>query len=157
MARPSTYTPELGLAICERMALGGTVREICRNQKMPAESTVRRWALVNDEFSSLYALARERQADAWFDEALRISREADSSGDPKLVPGSRLYVDTLKWAAAKLRPRAYSDKHQVEMSGPEGGPVQFEELAKDARERLTSRIASIVAAKGANELPGEPD
>ena len=132
MARPSTYTPELGLAICERMALGGTVREICRNQKMPAESTVRRWALVNDEFSSLYALARERQADAWFDEALRISREADSSGDPKLVPGSRLYVDTLKWAAAKLRPRSYSDKVQIEQSGITEVVVRYADDQPDA-------------------------
>ena len=99
---------------------------------MPAESTVRRWALVNDEFSSLYALARERQADALFDEALRISREADSSGDPKLVPGSRLYVDTLKWAAAKLRPRSYSDKVQIEQSGITEVVVRYADDQSDA-------------------------
>jgi hypothetical protein len=146
VGRPSKYTPKLGLAICERMALGETVREICDSGTMPAESTVRRWALVDEEFSALYAQARERQADAWFDKALTIASSADMATDPKVVPGARLHVDTLKWAAAKLRPRTYSDKLQLEHSGGQTvtmrtdlSALSDEEL--EALERIHAKLA----------------
>jgi hypothetical protein len=157
MARPTLYTPELARVICERIAQGETLKAVCEDEAMPDRRTVYRWVVDDEEFCHLYAKAREQCADSWFEEAINVSREAAETSDPKFVPGSRLYVDTLKWAAAKLRPRQYSDKHQVEMSGPDGGPIQLEEMAKDARERLASRITGIAAAKGASELPGEPE
>jgi hypothetical protein len=117
MARPSIYTPELGRRICERIALGETLTSICAGATMPNRRTVFRWIVDDEAFCHLYALAREQCADSLFDEAMKVARAADESGDPKLIPGSRLYVDTLKWAAAKLRPHSYSEKMQVEQSG----------------------------------------
>ena len=116
MARPTSYTQKLGREICERIALGETLTHICESPRMPSRRTVFRWVVDNDQFCHLYALAREQCADSLFDEAMNVSRGAATS-DPAGVPGARLYVDTLKWAAAKLRPRSYSDKVQVEQSG----------------------------------------
>jgi hypothetical protein len=146
VGRPSRYSKTLGLAICERIAGGETVVSICGDAKMPGRTTLFRWIVENEEFRDLYAIAREQCADAWFDEALKVSRDADDNCDPKLVPGSRLYVDTLKWAAAKLRPRSYSDKLQLEHSGGQTvtmrtdlSALSDEEL--EALERIHAKLA----------------
>jgi len=146
MARPSKYTVKLGLAICERIASGETLANVCAGPNMPNRVTVYRWVVGDEKFCNLYTRAREQCADAWFDEALRVSEAADSNGDPKFVPGSRLYVDTLKWAAAKLRPRSYSDKLQLEHSGSQTvtmktdlSALSDEEL--EALERIHAKLA----------------
>lgn len=107
------------------MALGQTVREICRDEGMPSERTVRRWAVLNEQFRPLYAQAREEQAEAMADEALAIAREG--TGNPIK---DRLTVDTLKWAASKLKPRTYSDKLQVDNRGEQTLRI-FVEYADD--------------------------
>lgn len=112
MGRPSKYTPQIADAICSRMALGETVRDICKDATMPDERTVRRWAIMREDFRPLYAQAREEQADALADEALERARSSREN-----YGADRLAVDTLKWAASKMKPRTYSDKLQVENSG----------------------------------------
>lgn len=138
MARPSKYTKALGLAICERIANGETLVSVCEDKAMPTRSTVYLWTVEHEAFSDMYAKARQQCADAWFENAIGIATAADCAVDPKVVPGARLHVDTLKWAAAKLRPRAYSERQQVELSGPNGGPIQTEtdDLSKLSVEEL---------------------
>jgi hypothetical protein len=99
-----------------------------------------------DAFRDLYARSREQCADSLFDKAMTASADTDRLSDPKLVPGARLYVDTLKWAAAKLRPRSYSDKLQLEHSGGQTMTVKQdlsaltdEEL--EALERIHAKLA----------------
>ena len=66
MGRPSVYSPELASDICKRLAIGESLVEICREDKMPGYSTVMDW-LFNQykpddpraDFSELYARARE--------------------------------------------------------------------------------------------------
>ncbi len=156
MARPSKYTKALGTRICERIASGETLKDICASAKMPTRSTVYRWAVEDEEFSDMYARARERCADSWFEDALEIASSADQAEDPKLVPGARLHVDTLKWAAAKLRPRAYSERHQLEMSGPDGGPIrtQTDDLSRLSVEELQA-LRAIRAKLDADSSSGE--
>lgn len=43
MGRPSTYTDDLFNEICERMANGETLMQICRDDQMPDHETVKRW------------------------------------------------------------------------------------------------------------------
>jgi hypothetical protein len=57
-SRP-VYTPELGHEICRRLLEGETLRAICQDSNMPAESTVRLWVL--DDVGGFAADARERQ------------------------------------------------------------------------------------------------
>ncbi len=123
--RPSKYTKALGTRICKRVANGETLREICETPGMPCESTVRLWAVKLPDFSEEYARAREMQADAMADEALATARKG--SGNPI---ADRLLVDTLKWAASKLKPRTYSDRLQVDNRGEQTLRV-FVEYADD--------------------------
>ena len=57
--RPSTFTPELGDDICRRLAAGESARQICRDEGMPAMSTLMKWLNDSDkvQFSEQYARA----------------------------------------------------------------------------------------------------
>ena len=111
--RPSIFSPELAALICERLAAGETLRAICRDEGMPDERTVRRWALDDVEgFSAQYARAREIGYQGMADALTEIADAKD--GDPAR---DRLRVDTRKWLLSKALPKIYGDKQQVEHSG----------------------------------------
>lgn len=110
--RPTLYTPELALSICERMAAGESLRSICSPDDMPDESTVRSWAVTDrDGFFTHYARACRIRAERWSEEIVEI---ADGGGD---VQRDRLRVDTRKWLMSKLHPERYGDKTKLEHSG----------------------------------------
>jgi len=61
----SKYRPELGAAICRRLAAGESLRAICRTDvAMPTEKTVWNWARAHPEFRAMkaHALAVARAA-----------------------------------------------------------------------------------------------
>jgi hypothetical protein len=135
--RPSDYTPDLAAKILSRIADGESVRSICRDEAMPASSTIFLWLQKHSEFTEQYARASEARADALFEEALEIAD--DGSQDYKLVDRdgketevfdsehvqrSKLRVDTRKWMIGKMQPKKYGEKVLQEISGPSGGPVE---------------------------------
>ncbi len=98
---------------CERIAGGESLVEICSKANMPDYSTITRWLAKDDggALRTMYARAREDQADYMADAMMAESRKGDD------VQRSRLIVDTMKWTAAKLRPRVYGDKLDVKHTG----------------------------------------
>lgn len=128
MAGITTYTNDKADAICERLAMGESMRSICRDESMPAMSTVFKWLRENEEFSQQYARAKEESADALFEDLLEIADDgsndwmernnADGSNGGWAVNGehiqrSRLRIDARKWAMSKLKPKKYGEKIQV--------------------------------------------
>lgn len=139
MPRASEFTQEIADAICERIADGESLRSICRDDAMPATSTVFKWLTANATFAEQYTRAREAQADALFDEILEIVDDGRNDwmerlgedGEPigwrengEAMRRSALRVDARKWMAGKLQPKKYSEKHAVAVSGPDGGPIE---------------------------------
>jgi len=103
------------------MGEGESLRSICRDDAMPALSTVFRWLAGDREFQEQYARAMDARAMLLAEEILEISD--DSSGDAvtdpetgairmdaEFVARSRLRVDSRKWLAARMSPRKYGDK-----------------------------------------------
>jgi len=103
------------------MGEGESLRSICRDDAMPALSTVFRWLVGDREFQEQYARAMDARAMLLAEEILEISD--DSSGDAvtdpetgairmdaEFVARSRLRVDSRKWLAARMSPRKYGDK-----------------------------------------------
>lgn len=129
--RPTVFTPKRARQICEMLAEGRTLRDVCRDETLPAESTVRAWALEDREgFSAQYARAREIGYHAMADETLEISddgrndwMERNSPDNPgwdvngEHMQRSRLRVDTRKWLLSKALPKVYGDKVALEHSG----------------------------------------
>lgn len=132
VGRPSVYTHEKAEEIFRRLVEGESLRSICRDDHMPAISTVFRWMREIDGFSEHYARAKEEQADTLADEIIDISDEADTvvkdmgDGltavvfDSTAVARNRLRVDARKWVASKLKPKKYGEKIQQEHSGNVG-------------------------------------
>lgn len=138
LGRPSDFTPELAGTICDRLASGRTLRDVCRDDDMPDEKTVRTWALEDrGGFSPQYARAREIGYQAMADEVLEISddgqndwmeRQGDDGKSMYVLNGehvqrSRLRVDTRKWLLSKALPKLYGDKITQEVTGADGTPL----------------------------------
>jgi hypothetical protein len=137
MGRPSDYSSELAVLICARTGEGESLRSICRDDAMPALSTVFRWLAGDREFQEQYARAMDARATLLAEEILEISD--DSSGDAvtdpqtgavrmdaEFVARSRLRVDSRKWLAARMAPKKYGDKITQEHIGADGGPIKQE-------------------------------
>lgn len=166
MAGVTTYSEAIADAICERIADGESLRDICQSDDMPARSTVFKWLSEQPSFSDRYTRAREEQADAIFDEALSIADDArndwmerhnqdgESVGwqlNGEHVQRSRLRIETRKWVAGKLRPKVYGDK--VSLAGDPENPITVD--VRGDVERFTSAIAGLVARSGKSETPGD--
>lgn len=170
MGRPSTYTETLTSEICERLADGESLRQICADEHMPARSTVFKWLSENETFSDQYARAREEQADTLADEIVAIADEEctmiradkhlavkgeDEEGNVEVVFDSvavarnRLRVDARKWIAAKLKPKKYGEKVDVGLGNTDGKPLQIEDGAAAAK------LAAIFAAAQARKQGAE--
>ncbi len=146
--RPSDYTQELADHICERLALGESMRSIARDDSMPAMSTLFKWLRLHKEFAEQYARAKEESADALFEELLdiaddgrndymeRLDDEGNSVGyqfNGEHVQRSKLRVDARKWALSKLKPKKYGDRLETHHSGSIGvSELTDEQLARIA-------------------------
>lgn len=110
-----------------RIVEGESLRAICRDPKMPGTSMMVSWLNDDAAFAAHYARACEARADALVDEIIEIAD--DGSGDTyetedgivkintEVVQRSKLRVDARKWVAAKMRPKKYGDKLDVEHQG----------------------------------------
>jgi hypothetical protein len=130
--RPSLYTEKLADEICRRLAEGESLRAICREDGMPGVRTVFDWLEADESFRTKYARAREVQAELMADELLEIAddgqndwmekfyKDGEAAGwaeNGEALRRSQLRVATRQWIAAKLLPKKYGDKTQVEHSG----------------------------------------
>jgi hypothetical protein len=130
MGRPSVYSEEVANDICIRIALGESLRRICMEDKMPAQSSVYEWLLRHADFAEKYTRARELQAETQFDELTDIvdqppelNHVVDKNGelvevkfDSSYVAWMKLRVDTRKWTAARMAPKKYGEQKQAEQT-----------------------------------------
>lgn len=130
MSRPSTYTPEIAAAICERLAVGESVRTISKTDGMPSQATVFVWLAKYPDFQERYARAKEAGCAALAEEMFDIAddasndwMESNNPNDPgyrvngEHVQRSKLRVDTRKWYLSKILPKKYGDNSKVELAG----------------------------------------
>ncbi|MEY5061827.1 MAG: hypothetical protein RIS45_1748 [Planctomycetota bacterium] len=143
--RPTIFSEELADTICERLALGESLRAICRDDDMPAMSAVFRWLAADQSFREQYAHAREAQADALADDILDIADTAEETNEA--VRKAQLRIESRKWIASKLKPKKYNDRVINEVTGADGGPIQHDHIITltnltddqlDALEEVTS-------------------
>ncbi len=161
--RPTLYSEEIAAEVCERLAAGESLRQMCRDEHLPAEATVRLWAIENREgFSARYTQARELGFLSMADEIIEIAddgsndwieRETEKGRkfvelNHEHVSRSNLRVSTRRWLLERVMQTQFGSS--MALTGKNGGPIQTEEVgAVD----LARRVA-FVLAKGKAELEG---
>ena len=142
--RPTMYTHELALAICDALEQGKTLIDIAEPANMPDTSTIRQWMVnnANGEFAAMSARAREAGADALVAEAQRLLD--DATRDDIMVVRER--VAHLRWRATRLNPRRYGDRAQIDLSGDLAVKTDVRDEAPSwIKEKIAERAAAASA------------
>ena len=139
--RPTAYSETLAVLICDAISEGGALYRLCEERPdFPAESTVYRWLETHLAFAQKYARARELQQDREADKIVVIADEADDAAI------ARLRIDSRKWRAAKMAPKKYGDRLDLNHSGS---------LQQVSDEQLEARLGELLR-KATGEGSSEP-
>lgn len=136
--RPTIYSDDLADRICVRLALGESVRSICKDDDMPSQALIYVWLNRNPSFLEQYTRAREEQAETHADQIVDIADETpallevrDKEGnvvdiklDSAYIAWQKQRIDSRKWNASKQRPKKYGDR--VTHGGDDENPVVIE-------------------------------
>lgn len=109
VGRPDSYNQTTADRLCRYLAVGESLRKATKHEGMPSIQTVFTWMRNHPDFLEQYTRAKQEAADALVEEMLDI---ADSETPD--VNRDRLRVETRKWIAAKLKPKKYGEKMQVD-------------------------------------------
>lgn len=139
IGRPSLYSTEIAKQMCEMLADGIPLREICRKEGFPAWQTVYDWMWRDDALgaegaglSVAIARAREIGQDAiaeeiWLDmkrEPERILSEGGARVDSGYVQWQKAKAEIGLKLLAKWNPKRYGDR--VALAGDAENPVRVE-------------------------------
>jgi len=145
--RPTDYSLELAMEMCDVISgshLG--VENLCKkNDNWPAPANFFKWLIKHSEFRELYIKAKKCQIEVLIEDVLHCVNDETHDFYPTKDGVSINYaylarlkhkVDTVKWLATKLKPRAYGDKIQVEKVDP----------GKDTDLLIAKEIAGMIKA-----------
>lgn len=124
IGRPTALTDELADRLCEEIATGRSVTQICKEKWAPDKTTFYRWCYRHEDFRHQYARAKNLAQEMAAEEIWEIASEATND----TVNVARLQVDTKKWIASKLLPKRYGEKSQLDHVSSDGSmkPVVVE-------------------------------
>ena len=126
------YSEPVSKAICKFLASGMTLNEVCKRPLMPAESTVRSWAIdPTHPFSAKYVRAREigyaKMADQIIDIAdhsvndymTRVTKDGgvEVAINRECLERTKLRIETRKWLLSKALPKMFGEKVALDHSG----------------------------------------
>jgi hypothetical protein len=117
--------------VCELLAAreeARSLRQACVIAEVKA-STFLFWCDTQPDLAKRYAAADKIATDLAFEEFSEANDEQPVMGERGIDTGwvawQRMRLDNKKWEMAKRRPSKYSEKVQQEITGADGGPVQF--------------------------------
>lgn len=116
----TAYNAPMALAICERIAEGETLRNVCApGGGFVTYYTFRRWCLSQPELTRAYAEARTLSAIRFEEESIDMSREIrDDPGSAQRVRAFDVAMNHLRWVAARRNPQLFSEKVAIRLTVP---------------------------------------
>jgi hypothetical protein len=128
--RPPKYSKQLADEICERLALGDSLRRICMDDHLPERTTVWKWGNANPSFSQQLHEARLQQAEGFFDELQDIADDVRKDRDA--IAKAKLRADVRKFSLARMNRAKYGEKQDLNIAGQAGAqPVQTASVRVD--------------------------
>lgn len=117
---------ESSRVILEAVSNGRTLRSICAEEGMPTSGTFLGWVMQDDALAERYRLARGLGLDVMADEIVEISNTpkigtktvSKVTGleitEADMTDHRRLQIDARKWLLAKMAPKKYGDRIEVD-------------------------------------------
>jgi ribosomal protein L40E len=146
------YTPDLGRQVCDLIAEGETLTDICLMPGFPAIRDIARWRTEIDEFAVAFAIARDTRADIRVDGIAKTVKDMRAG---TLDPGiGKPVIEGLKWLAGKDSPR-FADKVTIDQTIRPGQPEpEAEHITKAWISRVVASASNIIELK---PMPGKDD
>jgi hypothetical protein len=152
--RPTLKTPELCREICERMAAGETLTNICRDAHMPAWTTVHDWKKADESFRQAFMRAREQQAEVWAEEIMSISD--DDLPTHEAIGRARLRMQSRQWLAGKYNPQFADKPNQTQVNVGVSVVLPEAERVKLIERRNRALLANQNKSGTSTQPPPEP-
>lgn len=124
MAYSENQKTEIINTICDRISKGESLRSVLRSENMPSLSNFFAWIDNNKDFQNQYARATELRAETIFEDILNISDSTDNDiielpdgskvTNHHAINRDRLRVDSRKWMLAKMMPKKYGEKLDID-------------------------------------------
>jgi len=159
MGRHSSYTPEIGDEIIERLSNGEPLRQICRDEHIPKWDAVYRWMDKDPEFAQRIARAREIGEDAIAQEALLIAdtplmgertktgKDGTEVWEEDMLGHRKLQIETRLKLLAKWNPKKWGEKVTQTVEGGDK-PVQIDNVSEvEAARRVAFLLTKAAKAK----------
>lgn len=143
IGRPSKYTPEIAQKMCEMLAEGIPLRQICRQEGFPEWRTVYDWMYKDDALgergtglSAAIARARDLGYEAIAEECLLIADnplygqkqvmtdQGTATTVEDMLGHRKLQIETRLKLLAKWNPKKYGDR--VALAGDADNPIKIE-------------------------------
>jgi hypothetical protein len=104
---------------CRHIAAGTTLTAFCRSRpELPAPSTMIGWLLDDEDALALYLRAEQIACVELGQRLMEFAQHDDPETDNVVrVSRAKLVVDTAKWKLARMLPKLFGDKMNVEHSG----------------------------------------
>jgi len=136
---PSERLNAIGIeSICECIVSGDSLRAWCIANGF-ALMTVNDWIDADKNRSVHYARARNDRADAIFEALDDVSEKAARAEYAVEVQGLRLMADNIKWKLARMNPKKFGDRLNLDAD------VTVNQLSPEER---AARIAALTAKLG---------
>ena len=144
--QPTKYSPENARSFCEAVANGASAVAAARDININP-STIYEWLDAHPQFSNDYARARSMRGDHYGSKVAEIaSRCLAGEVEPAQA---RVAIDGYKWTAARMAPKQWSEKRQLELNV--SGSVQHQHIHKTEQQLIDDlgaiRTRRIRAAK----------
>lgn len=134
---PRVYcSDEVVTAILDRIADGEPLTKICSVPELPTRKAFFEWVAADKSLQMRYELAMELRAEQYVEETIAIADDSskdtyvDGQGnvriDHEVIGRSKLKIEARMWYAAKIAPKKYGNRRQVEVD--EGLRIKPEDL-----------------------------
>lgn len=116
----ATWNPRAALRICELVADGQTLVDVCKREDTPSRATVYRWLTAFPEFYDAYERAKELSAQSFEDEALGLARTLVGPNDftGTKIKAYEVAMAQLRWSAARRDKTRYGNVANVSTTVP---------------------------------------
>ncbi len=163
--KPSKFNDTVTDELCTRLCEGESLKSICMDEHMPTQGTVMRWIGESESFAQRYARARSMQAELMANEIIEIADDGTNDWMEKhndkgeavgwrvngeAVQRSKLRLEARKWAAAKLLPKKYGERVEVEHSG------EVASVGETDTRQLARAVLQVFSENG-NDEPDQDD